>query len=333
MSVRWGVVGCGWITSDKIAPAIRHSQEGELVAFLSREQARGEEYAARFGARRAHTEFSSFLADDEIDAVFLATPNGQHAAEAMRCARAGKHVLVEKPMATTVPDAAAMIEICREQGVRLSVGYQMRFHPAHAEAARLVHSGALGKIVSARAQLFFRYPTPPPAWRRAAESAGWWALGDVGTHALDLLQWLLGEVQEVDAFLGSFRFGYPTEDTAALMLRFQSGAVASLDCSTAAFAPESRLEVYGLDGHVIGQNTLGMAAVGSLRSGDNAGARHDFSYTPIDPYVAEIDAFNRDILEDREPTIAPEDGLHNVAIMAAAAQASATRQTVRVARA
>ncbi|NOX53652.1 MAG: Gfo/Idh/MocA family oxidoreductase [Planctomycetes bacterium] len=328
MKVRWGIVGCGWITDDQIAPAVQKANDSELVAVVSRDAEKGRKFAERHGAKRAYTDLDGLLADQEVDAVFIATPNGQHAEETIRCAEAGKHVLVEKPMATSAADAERMIQVCREHGVKLSVGYHMRFHPLHNEAVRIVRGGELGKPALARCQFYFRYPGPPPQWRQSADTAGWWALGDVGTHALDLLGWLLGDVAEVTAAFGHARFDYETEDAAVLLLRFQSGAIATLDCSTAVHSPASKLEIYGLDGNLIAKNTLGLAATGKMNVGNNTGQRRTVDYAPVNLYVSEIQSFNMAIQDDSNPFVRAEDGLKNVRILEAAAQSALEKRTI-----
>ncbi|HID21217.1 MAG TPA: Gfo/Idh/MocA family oxidoreductase, partial [Planctomycetaceae bacterium] len=242
-----------------------------------------------------------------------------------------KHVLVEKPMATSVADAERMVQVCRDRGVKLSIGYHMRFHPLHNEAARIVHGGELGKPALARCQFYFRYPGAPPEWRQSADSAGWWALGDVGTHALDLLCWLLGDVSEVTAAFGHARFDYETEDCAMLMLRFQNGAIGMLDCSTAVHSPASKLEVYGLDGNLIAKNTLGLAATGKMNVGNNAGQRRTVDYAPVNLYVSEIQSFNMAIQNRSDPFVRAQDGLKNVRILEAAAQSAREKRAIAVA--
>lgn len=330
MAVRWGIMGTGWIAGSAIAPAIRASESGELLACLSRDKAAGQAFCAQHGCSRAYDRMEDFLADDEIEAVYIATPNAQHAGETVACAGAGKHILCDKPMATSAADCRRMIEACQQAGVNLMVAYQNRFHPCHQEARRLVQSGELGEPRIARAQFYFKYPGPPSDWRQQVASAGGWATMDVGTHALDLLRFLLGdEVAEVFAFVDNPGFSYETEDVAVLSLRFRNRTLAWMDCATSVHTPHSHVEVYASNGSVELLGTLGKGGSGTLQTVIN-GHERSFEYASVQLYVAEIEEFNRSILEERTPAIPGGEGLRNLEILDAAFLSARERRTVQL---
>src|ERR1700675_2994914 len=152
MTMRWGIIGAGEIAARAMAPALNRAAATKLTAIYSRSMDKAQAFAGRFKAARAYDSLEKMLADPELDAVYIASPNSLHAAHTIQAARAGKHVLCEKPMAIAVADGERMIEECKRSNVKLAVVYQNRYHPAHFEARRHIESGALGEIHFASAQ-------------------------------------------------------------------------------------------------------------------------------------------------------------------------------------
>ena len=126
MALGWGIIGIGSHSNLKIAPAMKVAKDSELVAVYGRDQARTDAFAQTHGAKTAYTSLNDLLKDSRIDAVFVASPNSLHATQTIHAANAGKHVLSEKPMATTIDDAVAMVRGCREHGVKLGIGFEHR---------------------------------------------------------------------------------------------------------------------------------------------------------------------------------------------------------------
>ena len=292
---------------------------------------RDAERAARFCAPYAaqpYADVQQFLADPQLDAVFIATPNDRHMADVLACAAAGKHVLCDKPLALNAMDAQRMIDACRAAGVKLGVGYQMRFSPVHREMARRAAAGELGRIAYAHIQACFRYPFPPSEWRRhLATAGGGWATADLGTHLVDLLLWLLGPVSEVQAQMDNGAYGYETEDICSAVLRFERGTLATLTCATAVTAPRSEVALYGEHGCVVGENTIGIGTWGRLLAGD-AGAlvEHPLQQPAESPYQLELAAFSEALRTNAQPPVPGEAGL------AAARVLDAMRQSAREGR-
>ena len=146
MSLGWAIIGAGMHPQQKLAPAIGLTPDAELIAVLSRDQGRADAFAEAHGAQVGYSNIDSLLADSRIDAVFVASPNAMHVKHTSQAAKAGKHVLSEKPMATSVDDALAMVQVCQSNGVKLGLGFELRFHPAHHLARDLVSQGTLGRI-------------------------------------------------------------------------------------------------------------------------------------------------------------------------------------------
>ena len=180
--------------------------------------------AEQFNVPRYYTRLDDFLADQEVQAVYIATPNNLHKEETMRCAEAGKHVLCEKPMAMNVAEGREMIAACRANGVKLGVALMMRFHAAHLLARDLVSQGKLGRILMARAQFGFAYPPRDGAWRQSLAQGGGGPVMDLAAHSLDVMEMIVGPISELTAQVDHLAYDYTAEDSATALFRFQNGA-------------------------------------------------------------------------------------------------------------
>jgi len=238
MAVRWGILGCGDVADHKGGPALYNVPGSELVAVMRRDEAKAAEFARRHHARRHYGRVDDLLADAEVDAVYVATPPNSHAELTCRAAAAGKHVLCEKPMAMTVAEAQTMIDACAEAGVQLMIAYYRRFWPVALKIREVLGSGVIGTPVFARAQNQSLYRPPEDGstpWRVDPEVAGGGYLMDIGSHRIDLLVGLLGDVAEVRATVDTMTFDIAVDDSSALLMRFANGC-AVWACSTGTWA-------------------------------------------------------------------------------------------------
>ncbi len=315
MSFKWGIIGPGKIADRFLAPAIRTVPGAVVWSVLSRDADRARDFAGRHVAQSptpAYTDYAQLLADPELDAVLLATPDGLHAEQAVAAAKAGKHVLVEKPMATTAEGARAMVDACRAAGVKLGVAYHLRWHAGHRDVVPKIHAGAIGTLRHVRVQ--WTYHAPDNSNWRASDSVGrWWGLAGVGTHCLDFTRWVMlpgaGEVVEVKSLVTRPVHKGPNDETALVMLRFESGATAEIVTSVL-FDSEPSAEIYGVEGSVICRGTLGAFGKGSIVMN---GSDHPF---PVeDPYRGEIADFMDAVRNDRPPEVDGGEGLRNVEIL------------------
>ncbi len=317
--VRFAVVGPGAIADRKLVPALHQVAGARFWSVLSRDGARAADFAARHGAaapRPAFTDLGDLLADPELDAVILATPDRLHAEQAIAAARAGKHVFVEKPMATSVEEARAMIEACRSAGVQLAVAYHLRWHAGHRLLARQVHEGALGAIRHMRVLWTYR-AGGADNWRASSEVGRWWSLAGVGTHCIDLVRWMMvpgaGEVVELRALTTHAVYKGPHDETALLALRFASGATAEIATSVL-FDSTPSVEIYGASASAACEGTLGPHGAGRVRS-----RGEELAFTPTDPYAGELADFVAAIHEGRPPEVDGHEGMRNVELLVEAA--------------
>ena len=288
-ALRWGLVGCGWIARDHVAPAM-----GRVQAVLDPDPARR---AAIPGRPAVSTDdLDAFLAAG-LDAVYVATPNDQHRPLVEACAAAGLPVLCEKPMATSLADAEAMVAACREHGVLYATAHNQRFHPAHEALAALVARGELGTVSQAR----IHYACTAPPWWDAADwhwdpaRAGGGAVFDLAPHGLDLIGVLLGaDLVETTSLL---QRADPVEEGGVVVGRWTGDVLGIVQVSYACpeTLPRRTLELVGTAGMARALNTMGQDPGGTLEVIDAADGRA----RPVpfdhggDPFARELAAFER----------------------------------------
>ena len=192
--LKTGIIGCGGIANGKHMPALSKLPEVEMVAFCDIKLEKAEEAAGKYGAAgaRVYSDYRELLKDRSIDVVHICTPNKSHADITVDSLEAGKHVMCEKPMAKTAADAERMVEAARRTGKKLTIGYQNRFRPDSQYLHKLCSNGALGEIYYARAHAIRRRAVPTWGVFLNAEEQGGGPLIDIGTHALDLTLWMMG---------------------------------------------------------------------------------------------------------------------------------------------
>ena len=251
MDIGFGIVGAGMVARYH-ARAISATAGARLAAVCRADAARADEAAAELGVP-CEASLEALLERSDVDAVCLCTPSGLHAEQAVAAARAGKHVLVEKPMALRLADADAMVAACRDAGVRLGVALQRRTDPDIRALHDAIRAGELGRMVLGTATVpYFRpqsyYESAP--WRGTWALDGGGALMNQGIHLVDLLLWLIGgEAEVVGASGGAAHHAIEVEDCVVATLRFACGARGTIVATTAA-APgfPHRVEVYGSQG-------------------------------------------------------------------------------------
>ncbi len=251
--IGFGIVGAGMIGKVH-AEAIQAIPGARLVAVCGREAMKTGEFAARFGAA-AYTDYAQFLAQPGVHVVNLCTPSGLHAEEGIAAARAGKHVLTEKPIETTLAKADALIAACDAAGVKLGVIFQSRFLPAVQRIKQAVDEGRLGRLMLCDAIVkWYRAPEYyAGSWHGTQALDGGGALINQAIHTVDLLRWLAGPVETAFAMKAALR--YPQiegEDTLVASLRFQNGALGVIQATTSVKPGfKRRVELSGERGTII----------------------------------------------------------------------------------
>lgn len=252
-TVRFAVVGCGMISKFHIE-AINSLREAELAGVFDAWPQAAEQTAQRYATQRYST-YEALLADQTVDAVCICTPSFLHASMAAQAARAGKHILIEKPVALTLPDCDALLVAVEKSHVQAAVVSQFRFCEAVARVKSAVGSGELGTIL--RGDLYMKYFREPAyydaaPWRGSWEKSGGGALMNQGIHGVDILRYLMGNADKIYAAAGAKAHGIQVEDTLSAVITYSSGAYGVIEASTADYpGSPRRIEINGTKGRIM----------------------------------------------------------------------------------
>jgi predicted dehydrogenase len=343
--VRLAVIGAGLI-GRRHAELIRGEPEAELAAIVDPQPEAGA-LAAACGAPW-FPDIGAMLAalrpGGMIDGAIIATPNQLHVAHGLACVEAGLPMLVEKPIADDVAAATRLVEAAEGAGVPLLVGHHRRHNPLIAEAKRAVAAGRLGDLVSVQATCWFRKPDAyfTPAWRRE-KGAGPVFINLI--HDVDLLRHLCGEIVSVQAIESGARRGFAVEDTAAILLRFASGALGTVNVSDIVVAPwsweftsgENPAYTHTAESCYLLGGTLGSLSIPYLDLWHQAGApdwwqpllRERLAVQHADPLVLQIRHFRAVIRGEAAPLVPGREGLATLRVIEAVKRAAASGQAVR----
>ncbi|MBS4177855.1 Gfo/Idh/MocA family protein [Lederbergia citrea] len=334
-----GVIGCGSISRYRHLPEYAANNLVEITAVCDIVELRADEMAEKYGAQ-AYTDYEKMLAEADIEIVSVCTPNYLHAPMSIAALNAGKHVLCEKPMATSQEDALAMIEAAKASGKKLMIAHNQRFVPSHAKARELIEKGEVGKIHSFRTA--FGHPGPEgwsidgkESWFFRKEEAFIGAMGDLGVHKTDLLRYLLGEeFVEVGAFVeSSAKENSTVDDNAVCVLKSESGIVGTLAASWAYGREDNSTIIYGenavlrLEDHpeysLVVQYRNGETVnyeLGKIQSNEDGGQNS----------TRVIETFVDSIVNDTVPPVNGEEGMKSLNVVLAALESSETKQIVQV---
>lgn len=251
MAIGFGIIGCGMISRFH-ARAINDVRGAKLVGCYDMNAASAEQRAAEFNCR-AYPTLEAMLAEPSIEVVTIGTPSGAHMDPAVAAAKAGKHLIVEKPLEITLKRCDAIINACAKAGVVCSTIFPSRFHASSIEMKRAMNEGRFGKLTVGDAYVkWFRTQQyyDSGAWRGTWELDGGGALMNQAIHSVDLLSWLMGPVVEVQAQIGLIAHErIAVEDVAVATLRFANGALGVIEASTAIYPGYlKKIEIHGNTG-------------------------------------------------------------------------------------
>ncbi len=350
--VGFAVVGCGVIGRTHADQAV--SCEGAyLAAVVDEAPERAQAFARRYGVP-GYSNLEEVLQREDIDVVTVATPSGSHGDVAMRAARAGKHVIVEKPIEVTLEKADAMITVCRENGVKLCVVSQHRFDPSTIAVKRHIDEGRFGKMLLGEATVhWYRSQAYYDSgdWRGTWKLDGGGALMNQSIHTIDLLQHLMGPVERIYAHAGTFNHErIEVEDAAVAVLRFRGGGIGTIVGTTLAYPGLSaRVEVFGesgtavIDGdrlthlYVRSQEATGGSSYGDQAAVNKATTVGEVGSAAADPsavsgggHAAQFIDMIQAIREDREPLVNGAEGKKPLAIILGIYESARTGREVHL---
>jgi UDP-N-acetylglucosamine 3-dehydrogenase len=344
MAVRYGIIGCGAIAQRRHIPECIANPDSKLVALADPAQARVEELAVRFGAK-AYTDYRELLKSPDVDAVIVAGPNSTHTSMTLEALAGGKHVLCEKPMATTREDAAAMVKAAEKSKHYLMIGLNQRLMPPHIRAKEILASGKLGKVLAFRTA--FQHPGPEgwsvdaaKSWFFKKGQASLGVTGDLGVHKADLLRWLFGqEFAEVGGIISTLDKRDPEgnlidlDDNAYLTFKTTGGIVGSMILSWTNYGTEENYTiVYGSKGVLSLGTDPHWGVIVDYRNGEREQHKVGEISTNIKQVASGIiDLFTHSIKTNTPPEIDAMEGYRSLDAILTAMEAAMQTKTLKIA--
>jgi predicted dehydrogenase len=333
-TVGYAVVGMGSIAEVAVLPAFRKSKKCKAVALVSHDGGRAREMGKKFGVKEcyAYEDYERCLRQPGVDAVFIASVNGEHAEQTIRAAAAGKHVLCEKPMANSVEECRNMVEACRTQQVRLMIAYRKYFEPGSVALKKLVTSGKLGRL----RHIFSTYteivdPVKARNWQLNPRRAGGGSLMDIGIYCVNTMRWLAGSAPieaTASAWTDDPRRFAGVEDSIAFRLTHPGGLVCQGTSSYSAMAA-SFVQVHGDKGWAALNPAFAFEEERRL-FGKTQGRWFEQKFKVIDEFVLELDAFADSIRRRRDPEPDGMEGLRDIATVQAIYRSARENRTVSI---
>ncbi len=330
IKIGFALCGLGSLSTYQLAPALQHTEFARLTGIITGTPAKAKRWQAKYDLpdRSVYSyDTMARLADNpDIDVVYVVTPNGLHADHTIAAAKAGKHVLCEKPMEVSAAKCQQMIDACKTAGKQLAIGYRLHFEPNHLECIRLAREKVFGNLKSIEAG--FGFPIGDPTqWRLNRALSGGGPMMDVGIYALQAMRYLSGEepisvtanatTSDKEKFRG-------IEESLAWSMKFPSGVSAS-GMTTYAFGGINRFNVTAEHGSFGLEPAYNYDGIRGTRSDGKM-----IELPAIDQFAAEMDDFAQCILENRPTRVPGEEGLRDMKIITAIYESARTGKPVEL---
>ncbi|UQZ86327.1 Glucose--fructose oxidoreductase precursor [Paenibacillus konkukensis] len=339
--IKFAIIGAG-VIAPLHAGAIRAHPEAELVAVADSVKEKAQKLANEYGVPFVYEHIGQLLEQCEVDAVCVCLPSGLHGEAVIAAAEAGKHVLCEKPLDITLKSMDAMIAACRNHKVKLATVFQKRTTELAIRTRQAVQQGKLGKLVLGDAYLkYYRSPEyyRSADWRGTWEIDGGGALMNQGVHGVDIIRWIMGDVDSVFAYAAPLVRDIEVEDTAVAVVKYRNGAFGVIQGATSVNpGQEPRFEIHGEHGSIVyadsgiklwktadGEEPPVIAA--AERRAEGSDNPHDISE---DGHYMLLDDLIRAIREDREPLISGEEARKSVELILAIYESARTGKEVKL---
>lgn len=342
--VNWGIIGAGGIADRRTIPGMLLCDNAQPVALMEVNEDRAKELSEKYNVKY-YTTLEEILADDLVEAVYIASPVIFHKEQIMAAAKAGKHVLCEKPLCITAKDSAEATKICKDSNVLAATGFMMRYHSLHIKMKELIKEGKIGQVVSCRAQMNCWYPGVPGAWHQDPSKSGGGALIDLGIHCIDILEFITdSKCTETFGFCETKTFSYAIDDSSNVLLKLSNSATAYIDVNfnVPDDACPCRLEIYGTKGSIIAEGTLGQEDIGTLKCVFSNQEDYDADQVRTDAetvifetenynlYEKEITAFSNSILEGSPINVPMDAAVHVQNVVEAAYESSKNSSVLKI---
>lgn len=305
MTVVWGAYGLGGHMTRRLLPAIQRGRGGKLVAVGHYRLDKAKSVAEEFRIPKHYDSLEKLLEDDEVTAVAIATPNYLHYEHGKAVLEAGKHLFLEKPMTLKAEHAQEIVEISQKKRLTVGVGFHLRHHVILKEMHRRIKAGEVGEPLYIHATFGRAHPWQDGSWWADAQKAGPQVLTGYGVHLLDLCRWLLDA--EISSLIADLLWE-PQNTFAVFRLRMSNKTQCSLMCSSVIEHIPNTIEVMGREGRLVGAGAVTTTDAGKLlRSLENRVEMIEIP--PSDPYLNEIENFNKSLAEGKEFRANAIDGL------------------------
>lgn len=332
--INMAMLGCGAV-ADLYMPAFKYLENADVVAVIDIDHEMAHEIAAKYNIKRFYTDARVAANNEEIDAVIIGTPPNLHAEHTELFAAEGKHILCEKPMASTVQECQRIIDACKSNNVKLQLGHMKRFMRGNQKVKAIIDRGVLGKIFMAECHWDCAVPQLIGTYREQKVTVGG-NLQDHGPHAFDLIRWWSGnDILEVSATIRSVHPERPTEDAAAVILEHENGMFSYHHMTRISYGREhgqDTYRIYGTEGTLVVRNdhhfptmSLESPEIILYRPGECIqrfetihGWNLEDSVVMNFPFYNELEAFCECILNDTESRVTGEDGMHVIEAVVAA---------------
>ena len=329
----WGLIGASTIAREWMIGAIRAQPGSEIVAVLSSDQARAEQYARANAIPKAYSSLDALLADPQIGAVYISTTNELHQAQTLAAAKAGKHVLCEKPLAVELADAKEMVAACARAGVVMGTNHHLRNAGTHRKIRELIASGAIGTPLFGR--VFHAVYLPPhlQGWRINRPAAGGGVILDITVHDADTLRFLL-KAEPVEAVALSQQANLASgelEDGAMSVLRFSNDVLVQLHDAFTVKHAGTGVEIHGTEGSIVARDVMTQRPVGQVFLRD-AGGEREIAIEHENLYARALALFNAAVRGEGQPSATGEDGVRSLATALAVLESARTGRRVAIGR-
>ena len=329
--VNWGIIAVGGIAKRRTLPAMEAVENARVIAVMDKNEEVAKNLSREYEIPYVYQNEEELLENAEIDAVYVASPVCFHKEQALKVLRAGKHLLLEKPLGMNQKDGEEIVREAESCGKKAGVAMVMRHHPVHEMMKNLIKEKTIGEIVSCRAQLNCWFPDMQGNWRQNRKMAGGGALVDMGTHCIDLLRYLLED--EVD-------------DSADCLLHMKKGTCCYVDVhfNVPDEAAKGMLEIYGTKGSILAQGTIGQEGKGKvylnisgegeeyqsqqIRKSEHMGEELLYNWKNI--YASQIQAFSEAIICNGYARTDVKDALETVKVIDALYQSAETGMRIYV---
>lgn len=324
--LRWGILCCAQIAKRSVMPAIVESETGIIEAVASRVLEKSKALALEFGVEKAYGSYDELLADQAVDAVYIPLPNHLHREWVIRAAKAGKHVLCEKPIALNSQEATEMVQACNEAGVHLAEAYMYRHHPRIAELQEIIASGEIGELRSIFGTFTYNNAFDTHNIRFKSRWGGG-SLYDIGCYPLSAARLLYGTEPEAVTAHAIFSPDHDNVDMMASgLVEFPGGLSLIFECSMWAYNRQL-LEVTGTEGRIEVPMPFNARVEDAGFLVHTRGGKRLVKASGANPYVRQVDNF-ANAVKGAEPLYMPEDAVRNMTLIESCLRSA--RERVRI---